>query len=103
MYEKILNKIYLDFQKKYCRYKYFTSPKISNKKALATIFFDYEGEWAKIEQKSNSLVGVNHILNTLHKLNFKATFNTVGKLFEKEDIIDKIMNAKHEIASHYRS
>lgn len=101
-FKRIIDKVEREHQNYYCKRQYRNTNNLLNSKhkKFGTIFFDYEGEWAKVEQKSNSVIGVNHVLKTLQELNLKATFNTVGKLFEREDIIDEIIRGKHEIASH---
>jgi peptidoglycan/xylan/chitin deacetylase (PgdA/CDA1 family) len=72
-------------------------------KGYLTIFFDYEGDYAKPDKRraEASIYGVKRILEICKKYNIKATFNTVGKLFyDHPDIIRTIIQDGHDVASH---
>lgn len=68
-----------------------------------TIFFDYEGDYAKPDKMRTeaSVYGVKRILEICRKHNIRATFNTVGKLFiDYPEIIKQIIYYGHDITSH---
>lgn len=72
-------------------------------KGYLTIFFDYEGDYALPSEKraQASIYGVKRMIKICKKYNVKATFNTVGKLFDDHpEIIKKIIDDGHDIASH---
>ncbi len=95
-------KLYRYWLKLYCYIAYIKSikPLKNNNKAIISIFFDYEGEWAHKSQKRNSEIGIDYILSVLKKYNINATFNIVGKLMINNNYIDKIISQGHEISSH---
>jgi peptidoglycan/xylan/chitin deacetylase (PgdA/CDA1 family) len=70
-------------------------------KGVVTIFFDYEGKWARADQGENCRRGVNCILDILEAENIRGTFNIVGELLKDEtSVVERIQSNNHEIASH---
>lgn len=103
--EKLFRKINNKFLKIRCRLIRATQKPIwpDMSKGYLTIFFDYEGDYAKPgkERAEASVYGIRRILEICKKNGIKATFNTVGKLFyDHPDIIRQIIADGHELASH---
>jgi peptidoglycan/xylan/chitin deacetylase (PgdA/CDA1 family) len=67
----------------------------------ATIFFDYEGRWAKAGQEEASRKGAQFVLEALATRGACATFNCVGGMIDDApDQMAQIASDGHEIASH---
>jgi peptidoglycan/xylan/chitin deacetylase (PgdA/CDA1 family) len=100
---RIANSIDRNLKRMRCAFKYHQSPKPLSEvdPVCLTIFFDYEGKWARPGAEDTSRKAMRYILDTLRKYHVKATFNTVGKLLiEEAPIIETLINDGHEIASH---
>ncbi len=66
-----------------------------------TLFFDFEGSYARGEQTKPCLQAVYYMLDILNSWNTQATFNTVA-LLQKDcpSLVNELHTLGHEVASH---